>query len=606
MRRHAALAALACFFLCSAQASAATTPIEHLVVIVDEGVSFDHYFGLYPHAANQAGSPAFHPRAGTPSVNGLSPALLTSNPNSANPFRLPRTQAATCGNGSGYSAEQQAHDGGAMDKFVQFVSCANNTTMGYFDGNTVTALWNYAQHYAISDNYFQTVFGPSTPGALNLISGQTHGASPELPSAVVNGTVIGEPDPTGDQCGNRNPAQTASFGAAPNIGTLLSAKGVTWGWFQGGFRPTGSDAGGALCGSAHSNVAGTTVTDYLPRHDPFQYYNATRNPTHAAPASVAAIGHDDAPAAPVKVHHQYALGDFTAALDAGKLPAVSFLKAAAFEDGHAGYSDPLDEQHFLVRTINQIQASSAWGHTAIVIAYDGSGGWYDHQASPIVNSSSDATFDKLDGAGQCSGPGAPPTAGGYQLRCGFGPRTPLVVVSPYSRINHVDHTQLDQTSVLRFIEDNWATGRIGDFSFDDIPAAKATITPLLNFSAGAPRAARLALFPSTGTLAPRAAKAFTLNVKPKRDREKPFVFNLNGKLVPPAGAACSGVVTITARTKQREVKRRTTPLTKACAWSGRLKFAHKPGGGHLTIRASYGGNAAILPRKAPAVTVRAG
>ena len=69
--------------------------------------------------------------------------------------------------------------------------------MDYYDGNTVTGLWNYAQHFAMSDNSYGTGFGPSTPGALNLVSGQTHGATPaDVPDEVAAGTVIGDPDPT--------------------------------------------------------------------------------------------------------------------------------------------------------------------------------------------------------------------------------------------------------------------------------------------------------------------------------------------------------------------------------------------------------------------------
>ena len=68
-----------------------------------------------------------------------------------------------------------------MDKFVEFTGAglrkSASEVMGYYDGNTVTAIWNYAQHFAMSDNSFGTTFGPSTPGALNLISGQTHGAT---------------------------------------------------------------------------------------------------------------------------------------------------------------------------------------------------------------------------------------------------------------------------------------------------------------------------------------------------------------------------------------------------------------------------------------------
>src|SRR3954453_17921370 len=161
--------------------------------------------GTYPNALNRPGEPAFRATPGTPTVSGLTAALLTRNPNKADPRRLGRDEAATCDMDHGYTAEQQAFDGGLMDKFVEFTAardagCDRDEGMNYFDGNTVTALWNYAQHFAMSDNSFGTGFGPSTPGALNLVAGNTHGAEPaELregdEAAVVAGTVVGDPDP---------------------------------------------------------------------------------------------------------------------------------------------------------------------------------------------------------------------------------------------------------------------------------------------------------------------------------------------------------------------------------------------------------------------------
>jgi phospholipase C len=137
-------------------AFATATPIKHVVVIFQENVSFDHYFGTYPNTTNPAGEPAFHASPETPSVNGLAGALLTNNPNSANPARLDRSQAVTCDQNHGYTDEQSAFDHGAMDKFVQTVaggSCTDKSiVMDYYDGNTVTALWNYAQHFSMSDN----------------------------------------------------------------------------------------------------------------------------------------------------------------------------------------------------------------------------------------------------------------------------------------------------------------------------------------------------------------------------------------------------------------------------------------------------------------------
>ncbi len=464
----------------------ATIPIQHLVVIFQENVSFDHYFGTYPNALNPAGEPAFKAAATTPSVNGLSDALLTNNPNLANPSRLDRSQAVTCDLDHYYTAEQKAFDHGLMDRFVQETGVTGpgcksdkSTVMDYYDGNTVTALWNYAQHFAMSDNSYGSTFGPSTPGALNLIAGQTHGAQPtSVAGAISQGTIIGDLDPSYDVCSKG----TTVAMTGKNVGDLLNTKGVTWGWFQGGFTPSSTAAGKAVCGSSHVNVGGATVTDYSAHHEPFQYYQSTANPNHLPPTSVAMIGKTD------QAKHQYDLSSFWAAVNTGRMPAVSFLKAARYQDGHAGYSDPLDEQHFLVDTLNRLQKRPEWEQTAVIISYDDSDGWYDHQMGPIVSPSSDATTDALAGTGLCG----TTKAGAYQDRCGLGPRLPLLVISPYARTNFVDHSITSQTSILRFIEDNWNLGHIGDQSFD---ATAGTLNNLFTFSR---RADKLFLDPLTG------------------------------------------------------------------------------------------------------------
>ena len=125
----------------------------------------------------------------------------------------------------------------------------------------------------------------------------------------------------------------------------------------------------------------------------------------------------------------------------------------------------------LVPTINAIMRSRFWKSTAIIVMYDDSDGWYDHQMSPIVNSSavlntaSPANGDQLNGPGVC-GNGTP--LEGIQGRCGYGPRLPLLVISPFARSNFVDHTLTDQSSVTRFIEENWGTGQIGGGSYDQL------------------------------------------------------------------------------------------------------------------------------------------
>ena len=473
--------------------SATTTPIKHLVVIFQENVSFDHSFGTYPNATNPPGEPAFHASSGTPSVNGLTNALLTNNPNSANPQLLNRSQAVTCDQDHGYTDEQKAFDHGLMDKFVQFVSggsCPDKSiVMDYYDGNTVTGLWNYAQHFAMSDNSYGTNFGPSTVGALNLISGQTHGVTSDTPNVagnVANGTVIGDPRPPAalDDCTVATAAKAQMTGA--NVGDLLNQQGITWGWFQGGFKPSSVVAGTAVCATTHQNIAGATVTDYIPHHEPFQYFASTANPHHLPPSSVAMIGQTD------QANHQYDLSDFWAAADAGNLPSVSYLKAAAYQDGHAGYSDPLDEQTFLVDTINQLERLPQWKNTAVVIAYDDSDGWYDHQIGPIVSQSNDPANDALSDPGQCG----TPKPGAYPDRCGYGPRLPLLVISPFAKVNSVDHSTTDQSSILRFIEDNWSLGRIGNQSSDTLAGS---LNNLFNFQGnGGDRAKKLFLDPTTG------------------------------------------------------------------------------------------------------------
>jgi phospholipase C len=145
-----------------------------------------------------------------------------------------------------------------------------------------------------------------------------------------------------------------------------------------------------------------------------------------------------------------------------QLPAVSFLKAAKYQDGHAGYSDPLDEQHFLINTLNALQDSQYWSSTAVIITYDDSDGWYDHVMPPIVIHSSDPANDAIVGSKLCG----TVAVGLPNDRCGYGPRLPLLIISPFARSNFVDNTLTDQTSILRFIEDNWHLGRIGGTSLD--------------------------------------------------------------------------------------------------------------------------------------------
>ena len=279
-----------------------TTPIRHVVVIYDENISFDHYFGTYPHAVNGPGEVPFHAAPGTPTVNGLSGALLSRNPNSTNPFRLDRADAITCDMDHAYSAEQKAYHDGLVNRVVQATTeyaegqrnCDPKLIMGHYDGNTVAALWTYAQHFALNDNSFGTMFGPSTPGALNLFAAQTAGADQhDLPNETIGGNVISDVEPQFDDCAKK-PKITISN--VRTIGDLLSERGLSWGWFQGGYRPTktaSGNGGKARCEASHKNAAGADVRDYSPHHNPVAYYVQFKNSQHLPPTSVDMIGRGD-------------------------------------------------------------------------------------------------------------------------------------------------------------------------------------------------------------------------------------------------------------------------------------------------------------------------
>jgi phospholipase C len=477
-----------------------TTPIKYVVVIFQENNSFDHYFGTYPNALCPSAAPAcngalgespFVPLPNTPSVNGLTPALNSLN--LVAPFRLDRSQALTCDNDNKYKDEQTAYNSGQVNQFTATSStgldpngnpCTVDLSMGYYDGNTVTALWNYAQNFAMSDNYFDTEMGVTEEGHQNLIAGQTHTfTNANVSGKIVNGSIIANVEAGYDNCvtGSSTPVTMS----AQTVGDLLNGAGLSWGWFYGDFPQS--------AGSTPITTAGCLTTpsgnSYNSHYDPFMYYASTSNPGHLSPTSVAAIG-----TSADRANHNYALGDFMNALAAGNLPAVTFLKAPTTETGHPANSTPLEEQTFLVDTINTLQQSPFWTQMAIFITYDDSDGWYDHVMPPIVNQSNDASNDTVAGSTLHCGT---PQAGAYLDRCGYGTRLPLVLISPYAKQNYVDHALTDTTSVTRFIEDNWNLGRLGNQSFD---ALAGSLDGLFDFT-DAPRSGReLLLNDSTGTV----------------------------------------------------------------------------------------------------------
>jgi phospholipase C len=371
-------------------------------------------------------------------------------------------------------------------------------------------------------------------------------------------SLTSDAQPYYDDCSTRDAVALSG----KNVGDLLNAKGVSWGWFQGGFRPSTpyatalTDIGVSqptstfvpdqfkALGATDPNVVAkkasnqgicNTATpigvelpaslgtgtgqygfkdDYIPHHEPFEYYASTANPHHLTiPAG--ASGQDTL--AGLKTigtdtqsyvggvpqfntpNHNYDMSDFDqlvggigkGTLPPSALPAVSFLKAPGWADGHAAYSDPIDEQHWLVNEINALEKTPDWSSTAVVISYDDSDGWYDHAYSGVTNPSA-SVADALTGAGAC-GTGTP--LAGENGRCGLGPRLPLLVISPWAKTNRVDHTLTNQASITKFIEDNWKLPSISG-SFDSI---SGSLNHLFDFDRHGDRDGdRLFLSPLTG------------------------------------------------------------------------------------------------------------
>lgn len=250
---------------------------------------------------------------------------------------------------------------------------------------------------------------------------------------------------------------------------------MTWGWFYDSFARIGSNADGtAICNPIYNN-----------HYDPFMYYASTSNPHHLPPSSVDLIGQNKDQA-----NHQYDLTNFWQAALYGSLPAVSFLKFSSANTGHPADSTALAEQRYLVDTINALMRFPEWSDMAILITYDDADGWYDHVMPPIVSKSNDSANDSLFGSTGLCGTPAP---GAYLDRCGYGTRLPFLVISPFAKPNFVDSTITDTTSILRFIEDNWNLGRLGDQSFDALAGS------ILNtFTFTGPTAPKVFLDPDTG------------------------------------------------------------------------------------------------------------
>ena len=296
---------------------ATASPIKHVIVVSMVGRSFDNLFGKYTPMAGQT-------------VNGITPAVPSYTQRSSTgtmvtPFEQTNPSIADLPHNR--TDFVTAWDNGAMDMYA---SHEGNNSMGYYTSSMagIDTLWNYANAYALADNYFPSLMGSSPGNPLYLVAASDN----DYPYSV---------QPSYGPCNTADPASKPY--TFPNVGDQLTQASVSWGFFQ--------EAYGA-CGSG-----------YVDTHNPFQYFTST----HAA-ANV------------------QDLSAFYAQLDGGNLPAVSFVQPNDTHGGHAGSGSITASMSWLDGFIQRVKASPEWDSTAIVVLWNHSGGFWDHVSPPQIDS----------------------------------------------------------------------------------------------------------------------------------------------------------------------------------------------------------------------------
>ena len=332
------------------QPGTTSSPIKHVVVVMMQNSSFDHLFGTFPGANGPTASSAGFVQNNAQGAP-VSPKLLTDFA----PPDLAHTHAAFV----------QMVDNGLMDKFA---AVNGDIAMGFYD-NTVPGidkLWNWAQQYALADNFFASAMGDAPTNQLYMVAASNN----NFPFGVQS---VFPP------CNTPNSVSKPFI--FPNVGDQLGQKYVSWAWFAEQY---------GICGN------------YIALQNPFQYFTSTQNTVHIQD-----------------------LSSFDAQLQSGNVAAVSFIQPASNHTMHPGSGNVSRGAMWLDGFIQSIQNSSIWPDTAIVVLWDSSGGWYDHVPPPTVDSQ------------------------------GFGPRVPMMVISPLAKRGYISKVQMDDTSILKFIQWNW-------------------------------------------------------------------------------------------------------------------------------------------------------
>ena len=374
-----------------------TTPIEHLVVMMQNDHSFDNYFGTYPGANGIPANTCLPLETETRSLDGcLAPFRMGNEP----PEDLNRTEGV----------QRRQYDDGRMDGFVaayRRIGRDGSTAMGHYDDADVPFYWNLADDFTLFDNFFSSARAGTR---LNHFY-----------------WVAGVPTPTG---GERLPAE--GYGDIPTIFDRLADRGVPWKF-------------------------------YVENLDPAADFRTDPAATARVPLLAFARFLDD----PRLAGHVVDLSEYYADLAAGTLPSVAYVVPNGSNESPPAR---LEKGQDLVRSMTAELAKSAyWPSSAFLLTYSGWGGYYDHVAPPTIDDQ------------------------------GYGFRVPALLVSPYSRRGHIDHTTLDYTGILRFIEDNWRVPALGARD-----AASPGLGSAFDFTTGPRRAELVGTDRTARPISPRA------------------------------------------------------------------------------------------------------
>jgi phospholipase C len=376
--------------------------IRHVVIIMQENRSFDSYFGTYPNAdgiPGLAGHPGTVPCSPDPKTHKcVKPYHDTFDRNAGGPHdTVDAVHDINRGKMNGF--QRQARLG-------RFLSChkADSPTcslapgkpdvMGYHDGHEIPNYWDYARTFVLQDHMFEAENAWSLPAHLGLVSGWSAHCSRH-----------------GDPMSCKS-ALKAPFGATghgqpldypwTDLTWLLHRYHVRWGYYVANGSQPDCANDQMFCPSVHQSAKTPGIWNPLPRFD-------TVLQDH-------------------QLHNIQPLGAFLRSARTGRLPAVSWVTPSQAVSEHPP-SLVTTGQAYVTRLINTIMAGPDWNSTAIFLAWDDWGGFYDHVRPP-----------RVDGAG-------------------YGLRVPSLVISPYARTGYVDHQVLSSDAYLKFIEDDFLGGQ---------------------------------------------------------------------------------------------------------------------------------------------------